>query len=183
MISDTHRRLRDETRPHHKRLELRIDFLRRVGTPDGRRALVARFHALHAGAEASMAPFLAEVDGLDFEKRRRTPRLARDLADLGGRPRSGAPIIVRGAAQALGLMYVLEGSAFGGRAIRRHVEDAGGDMRGLGFLDPYGSQLGARWRAFLDVLDAEPDVDALVAGAIAGFGHSERCLCEGPDHD
>lgn len=185
MISDTHRRLRDATQAHHRRLESRIDILRRIGTPDGRRGLVARFHALHAQSEAAMAPFLAEVEGLDFEARRRTSRLARDLRLLGGRP---APpredrVVVRGAAEALGLMYVLEGSTLGGRVIRRQVEGAGGDMRGLSFLDPYGAEVGERWRAFLGVLDAETDVDAMVAGAVAGFGHSERHLCEGVDHD
>jgi heme oxygenase len=183
MISDTHRRLRDATQPHHQRLESRIDILGRIGAPAARRALVARFHALHAAAEAGMAPFLTDVDGLDFEARRRAPRLARDLAALGGRPASQAEasIEVCGVAEALGLMYVLEGSTLGGRVIRKQVEGAGGDMRGLSFLDPYGPQVGERWRDFLGVLAAEPDVDAMVAGAVAGFGHSERCLCEGPD--
>jgi heme oxygenase len=178
MISDTHRRLRDATHAHHARLESRIDILNRIATADGRRELVARFHALHSAAEQGLAPFLAGIDGLDFDSRRRSVRLADDLADLGAAPPApAAPIAVEGAAEALGLMYVLEGSTLGGRVIRKHVESRGGDMRGLSFLDPYGAEVGERWRAFLGVLDAEADVDAMVAGAVAGFGHSERHLC------
>ncbi|MBX3483817.1 biliverdin-producing heme oxygenase [Phenylobacterium sp.] len=180
MISDTHRRLRDATHAHHVRLETRIDILNRIATAEGRRELVGRFHALHAAAEHALAPFLAGIDGLDFDARRRSARLAGDLADLGTAPGApSAPIVVRGVAEALGLMYVLEGSTLGGRVIRKHVESRGGDMRGLSFLDPYGADAGERWRAFLGVLDAEADVEGLVAGAVAGFDHSERHLCGG----
>ncbi|MBL8553588.1 MAG: biliverdin-producing heme oxygenase [Phenylobacterium sp.] len=184
MISDTHRRLRDATHAHHARLETRIDILNRIATPEGRRELVARFHALHTAAEQALAPFLVGVDGLDFDARRRSGRLAGDLADLGAAPREpSAPIVVGGVGEALGLMYVLEGSTLGGRVIRKQVESCGGDMHGLSFLDPYGAEVGDRWRAFLGVIEAEADVAGLVAGAVAGFAHSERHLCEAGGDD
>jgi heme oxygenase len=182
MTSDTHRRLRDATRDRHERLEARLDILNRLLTVPGRRELVAGFHALHAGAEAALEPLLGGVPGLDFHARRRSERLARDLAGLGGRVRPSPPMPVYGVAQALGVLYVLEGSTLGGRVIRRHLAANGGDMAGLGFLDPYGAATGDRWRSFLDVLDAEADVDSLVAGAVAGFDYSERCLCSDPVH-
>lgn len=161
-----------------------MDILRRIGVPEQRRALVERFHVLHAQAEAAMAPWIAGLAGLEFEARRRSRLLARDLAALGGAPREADadPIILRGVGEALGLLYVLEGSTLGGRVIRREVESKGGDMRGLTFLDPYGARAGERWRSFLAVVAARPDADAIVTGAVAGFEHAEARLCGAPVH-
>jgi heme oxygenase len=178
MISDMHRRLREATQADHRRLESRIDVLGRIATCDGRRGLIARFHALHVDGEAAMTPWLAGLDGLDFAARRRSPALKRDLAAVGGATLPSEPIPVGGVGEALGLMYVLEGSTLGGRVIRKQVAARGGDMAGLSFLDPYGDGVGERWRSFLAVLEAEPDVDAVVAGACAGFRHAERRLCD-----
>jgi len=184
MISDAHRRLRDATQADHQRLESRMDILARIATPDGRRALVERFYRLHAEAEAALAPWLHDLPGLNFQARRRSSRLEQDLAALDGRipETSGAALIVSGVGEALGRMYVLEGSTLGGRVIRRSVEARGDGMAGLSFLDPYGDQAGERWRAFLAVIDGEArspaDTEAMVGGALAGFRHAEQRLCE-----
>ena len=178
MIGHTHRRLRRATRAQHERLEARVDIFRRIRTRAGRRRLVQDFHDLHVAAEAGLASWLADLPGLDFDARRRAPRIAQDLAVLGGAPRAAEPILVASVSEALGVLYVLEGSTLGGHVIRRRIEAEGGDMAGLSFLDPYGASVGERWRAFLAVLDAAPDPDEVVAGAVAGFGHAERRLCE-----
>ncbi|MBL8772825.1 MAG: biliverdin-producing heme oxygenase [Phenylobacterium sp.] len=179
MTCDTLRRVRDATREPHQRLERRLDILRRIACADQRRELVGRFGALHVDAETALAPWLSGMAELDFEARRRSPRLARDMAVLGLRAPSGGgePIRLRNVGEALGLMYVLEGSTLGGRVIRRHVEGAGGDLTGLSFLDPYGRRAGERWRGFLSVLSAAPQADDVVAGSVAGFEHVERRLC------
>jgi hypothetical protein len=52
---------------------------------------------------------------------------------------------------------------------------------GLSFLDPYGDQVGERWRSFLSVVEAQAShAEAMVAGAVAGFRHAERRLCRAP---
>lgn len=181
MISDAHRRLREATQADHQRLEGRIDILRRAGTPSGRRRLVEDFAGLHADAEAALAPWLGSLPGLDFDARRRSTCLARDLAAVGGAPPPPRPIAVRGVAEALGLMYVLEGSTLGGRVIRKQLAALGQDMTGLSFLDPYGEAVSARWRAFLAIVDVQ-DARAVAAGAVAGFREAEYRLCETPIH-
>lgn len=182
MANDLRARVRDATGTEHQRLEAGLDVFTRVATPAGRRALVAGFHRLHAGAEAAMAPHLARLPGLDFEARRRTPHLLKDLAALGGE--AGAPAAAKGCGglgAALGWMYVLEGSTLGGRMIRRRLEAAGQTLTGLSFLDPYGDQGGQRWRMFIEVLEregADPAVaQAVLAGALAGFRCAEAVLC------
>lgn len=182
MISEAHQHLRAATQAAHERLEARMDILQRIATPNGRRTLVERFHALHTETETALAPWLTGVFGLDFDARRRSARLAVDLAALGGRtlPRS-EQVRVGSVGEALGRMYVLEGSTLGGRVIRRTVLARGHSMGGLSFLDPYGEQVGERWRTFLAVLDAQArrrtDLDAMTAGALAGFRHAETRLC------
>ena len=182
-MSDAHRRLRAATQRDHDRLEARLDILARIATPEGRRAMVQGFHGFHATTEAALTPWLASLPGLDFQARRRSVQLAADLARLGGDggPPVEAAITVASVGEALGRMYVLEGSTLGGRVIRRTVEARGDSMEGLAFLDPYGERAGERWRAFLAVLDAEAgttgDVEAMVRGAVAGFRHAELWLC------
>lgn len=187
MISDAHRLLRDATQADHQRLEARLDILTRIATTEGRRCLVERFHSLHAEAETALAPWLSDLPGLEFDARRRSIQLSADLETLGGEaapaPARAAP--VAGVSEALGRMYVLEGSTLGGRVIRRAAEARGAGMRGLSFLDPYGERVGERWRAFLAVVDRQActpeDVAAMIAGAVAGFRHAELRLCGEPE--
>ena len=118
-------RLREATRPAHERLEERLDMLSKLGSVEQRRTLAAAFHRLHAGMERELAPWLADLDGLDFDDRRRSLVLDADLAALGATaPAPTAAPRPAGRAEALGLMYVLEGSSLGGKVIRKHAERA-----------------------------------------------------------
>ncbi|ODT87645.1 biliverdin-producing heme oxygenase [Phenylobacterium sp. SCN 70-31] len=184
MISEAHRRLRDATRADHDRLEHRVDILRRIAEPQARRRLVEGFYGLHRDAETAMAPWLADLPDLDFAARRRSAVLAGDLAAADGRAPDVEPVELAGRPEALGLMYVLEGSTLGGQVIRREAARTGVTMTGLGFLDPYGAETGPRWRAFLAVVDAwaagEDDIVSLIAGARRGFALAEARLCGVP---
>lgn len=167
----------------HEALERRSNVLGRIAAPDARRALVEGFHRLHASLEPGLARWLDGVEDLDFEARRRAPWLVRDLEALGGRAEAdpAAPTLAS-RAEALGWLYVLGGSTLGGRVIRKQVAAAGGDMAGLGFLDPYGPRQGERWKSFLAVVErearGEADVQAMVAGARDAFRYAEACLAE-----
>jgi heme oxygenase len=185
MTSEVLSRLRAATQQAHHRLEDRLQAIEQLATPLGRMALAPRYYVLHAGAEQAIAPHLDTLAGLDFAVRRRSPQIASDLATLGqGRPTLGRPPVVDSAAAALGWMYVLEGSTLGGRMIHRELERRGVGLEGLGFLDPYGEDTGARWRAFLAVMEREARDEAaivdVVAGGVAGFAHAEACLCPEP---
>jgi len=184
MPGQSHLRLRDATRAPHLRLEERTDILARVADRASRAAVVQAFSRFHAELEAVAAPWLSGLPGLDFHARRRTPVLERDLAALGvaGAPPVASDLAAGSVGEALGLMYVAEGSTLGGRVIRREVGRRGLDFVGLGFLDPYGERSGERWRAFLAVLEhhtaAAGVASAAIDGALAGFRHAELRLCE-----
>lgn len=177
-------RLRAATRESHETLETRLDVLGRMATLDGRKVLAERFHALHAGMEAALAPHLKEIPDLDFAARRRTPLLEADMQALG--VSAADPIQVKAVgsrAEALGFFYVLEGSSLGGRVIGKQAAARGLDMMGMSFLNPYGARTGEYWKGFLAVLDRECPAGDPAAGeaaaraAVLGFAHAEAALC------
>lgn len=177
-------RLRDATGTAHARLEAALDLVERVADPGDRRWLVARFLALHDGAEARLAPWLAGHPGLELETRTRSSSIRADLALLGGALETGAPPApgIGSLGQALGWLYVLEGSTLGGKTIHRALETRRLDARGLGFLNPYGAAAGERWRTFVAELDrlhrtGVADGDAIVGGGVEAFEYAHRVLC------
>lgn len=174
--------LREATGEAHRVLEADIDLFGRVADPDRRRDLVARFHRLHASVEPAVAPWLKDLPGMDFGRRRRAAGIASDLADLGGQPLATTPPRVASAAEALGWWYVLEGSSLGGRVIHRTLLSQGKDLVGLSFLHPYGTDTGDWWRRFVEVLDAadrqEPEARPdVLTGGVAGFRYAHEVLC------
>lgn len=183
--SSVHARLRQETAGAHARLEAEVDIFARTSDPSARADLARRFHGFHAGAEAVLEPLLGGIDGLDFAGRRRTPVIEADLRALGhalpDRPEAKGPALAD-VPEALGLLYVLEGSTLGGRVIRKQLLKAGQDLKGLGFLDPYGEAVAERWRSFLAILDRECPSSApgrgtaAVRGALGGFAWARSLL-------
>jgi heme oxygenase len=108
------------------------------------------------------------------------PDLRSDLADLGlTLPLVTEPsLTLPGPSGLLGALYVLEGSAFGARILRRRAAELGLDdgfgARHLGRM----AGEGGSWRAFLGVLEAEPayDPEEAGAGAEATFRAALRCF-------
>jgi heme oxygenase len=170
-----HARLRSATRHAHQHLEDRFDAVERLADPATRAATVAAYAQLYRSADAGLAPLLATVDGLDYAQRR---RVVPDVALPSIAIPYPAPASV---AEALGLLYVIEGSIMGGRLILRELDARGIREPGLAFLDPYGSSSGSLWRGFLAVLDRETvtahELSDAERGAMRGFEHAELTLC------
>ena len=134
-----------------------------------------------------MTPGLSLVAGLDMARRSRLTQIDADLAALG-------PVTLDQAAsqqsehlaplpfgEALGWLYVVEGSSLGGHVILRTLANRNIDKLGLSFLDPYGVDVGARWREVVAVLDREvasgrADPDDVLNGALAAFDYAYAVL-------
>lgn len=184
MPTDVLTRLRAQTRGPHEALEADLDIFSHLASAAGRLRMARLFHGLHAGADAVLSPWLESLPGLDYEARRRRPVLDRDLAHFGEPTPPPCPLPTPASrAEALGLLYVLEGSTLGGQVIRKRLLADGGDLKGVSFLDPYGSETGPRWKAFLAVLDREcppdrpEDGQAAARGGVAGFEAARAWLC------
>src|SRR5689334_8540619 len=116
-------RLRAATKEVHARLERRLDAIDGFTDPTSRAELIRRFAALHAPAASKLAPYLRDLPGLDFDKRSRA-----SLFRCTGPSEASATFPQpRSTAEALGMMYVLEGSTLGGRFILQALVGRGVD--------------------------------------------------------
>jgi heme oxygenase len=177
--------LREATASAHETLEVQARIEPRLSDPATRAETVAAFYRFHAGLEPLSHPLVAALNaelGAGFEPRSRANGIAQDLKILGQRiPSPARPAAPDSAGEALGWVYVAEGSMLGGRIIRRRLAAEGRDLDGLGFLDPYGEETGARWRAFMDLLDracanGHATIDQVVKGGVDGFAFAHRTL-------
>jgi heme oxygenase len=151
---------------------------------------LGRFYAVFAPVEAALAEFEDWPEwGIDLAAHCRTPALRADLAALGfdhaGLPRLVAPMLAD-FASGLGALYVLEGSALGGKVILRSLEARlGTRMAGAtAFFGAAGRDGALAWPAFKARLDAfgegRPAAQArVVAGAMAVFRQFAEALRSG----
>ncbi len=170
-------RLRFVTRPAHDRLEGALGLLdERLGL-DAYRRVLERFYGFWRGWEPQVATLFQDAAFLG--PRRRLHLLRADLATVGLSARAARMLpacplpVLRGAAEALGSLYVMEGSTLGGQVIERNVERCLGlDGRcGCTYFAGYGTDTGRMWRLFLARLDLVPVADAerVADGAVATF--------------
>lgn len=115
----------------------------------------------------------------------RAELLARDLTVLGidptATPRCEALPALASDAEAVGAIYVIEGSALGGAVLARLArrELAVGPATGAAFLSG-DADLSARWRLVVETISETGDahgVDGLIAGACETFDAMEAWLC------
>ncbi len=168
--------LRDATADLHRRLERRFDAIIELADPDRRAQVIARYDSLYRHAFRAMRPWLADIDDLDFAQRGHMW-----LTSDARRGHAAFPKLVN-RYQALGALYVIEGSTLGGRIILRELLKRGVSDPALVFLDPHGGAAGPMWRALVAVIERETAgeparLDALCAGAIEGFRFAEDMLC------
>lgn len=168
--------LREETGEVHRRLEARMDAIGRLAAPESRDDLVQRYHRFHEAVETAVSPLAADLDLAEW---RRLPLIEDALIALGLAPLPASPQPhLRNREEALGALYVLKGSALGGRVILKDLASRGADRTGLGFLDPHGDDVGDAWRAFVVVLEREvTDPRQAAVGALAAFAQAESILC------
>jgi heme oxygenase len=182
--------LRAATSADHDRVETTLGLLDPELSPE---RLVEVLHLLHgfwraaeSGLDGWAAREPAAATGLDWDRRRRAALLAGDLAGLGADPeRSAVPDLpaVPGTEEALGRLYVLEGSTLGGAFIDRHLAGlpslSGARLRAF---SPYGRETGAMWQAFRraarDRVADGGDADRVVAAGRTTFG-ALAAWCDG----
>jgi heme oxygenase len=169
--------LRLATAEAHDELEAALGLLSEV--PDRQRFLrvLDRFYGFHAVWEHAIRRHrdLARLHA----PRTRLPHLRRDLAALGrtsGEIRAlplclAAHHLLDDPDEAVGSLYVMEGSTLGGQIIARELADADWlPAGGLTYFHPYGRRTGEMWRTFRAWADdRRPDRKAAARGAQRTF--------------
>ena len=168
--------LRATTRPAHEALELSLGLLGDIALDEYIRVLI-RFHGFWAGWQPQVAALLSEEDLTS--PRQRLHLIERDLVAFGVPVEALAtvprcPLVdLRDAAEALGSLYVMEGSTLGGQPILRNIERCLGPTHAAGsaYFNGYGKETSAMWRSFLARLEQEPIAHAerVGFGATATF--------------
>lgn len=174
-------RLRRDTREAHLRLERSLDLVGHRLSTVRYTLLLERFLGFHDVLEPRLDRWHDRRGLLDWPLRRKLDLLHQDLGELGVSaaardrlPRCPEVPAVGTTAQALGVLYVVEGATLGGRVIAVHLADTGVPARAVRFFASYGDQVGRRWHHFraasADWVGTDPDrADAVVDSAVRTF--------------
>jgi heme oxygenase (biliverdin-IX-beta and delta-forming) len=153
--------------------------------------LLGRFYGFYQPAEQVFDRLDAWGSlGLDAAARRKAPLLVRDLAafgcTVGALPRCDNLPDLSSPAQALGCMYVLEGSTLGGQLLARQIQQCLGlsPDHGCAFFACYREQTGPMWKAFGGALEGfaarAGQQELVVAAARETFTRLDAWLREAP---
>src|SRR4051812_28976854 len=119
--------LREETETLHQELEkVLIPRIKQTNTPTAYISLLQLFYGYYYPLEQHIAAHLDTSFPGGFEQRRKASLLLQDIAVINGSALA-APVLctdipeITDACQALGALYVLEGSALGGQVISQII--------------------------------------------------------------
>jgi heme oxygenase (biliverdin-IX-beta and delta-forming) len=140
------------------------------------------------GFEKMVFPLLKNYEMLQIDHRRKSHLIQADLALLNytvDQPFVNNELFnthYHNVADALGGMYVLEGSTLGGQIINRHLlKNLGDSITGkTTYLTAYAEQTGSMWKVFLQLLCEEATTsankDEIIDSAVNTFSLLNNCL-------
>jgi heme oxygenase len=167
-------KLKNNTAHHHHLLEeLLVPHLQRSTTNAQYGAILKAFYGFFKPVEVLSEQYVDVNVMPDITLRRKAALILTDLDHLNI---TGSPVLavnlphITNTCQALGAMYVLEGSTLGGRGITKMMlkNNPALTLSGLNFFAGYGADTGKKWLAFQDIINgftSEEDVMQMVNAA------------------
>ncbi|MDQ7948655.1 MAG: biliverdin-producing heme oxygenase [Pedobacter sp.] len=148
--------LKESTSVSHQKLEkIVVSKLKDIRSESDYAALLIHFYAYFSALEKAIAPFIDDTILAGFDQRRKAERLSTDISAL-GEATTLLPTVqmpqINTLAQALGAMYVMEGSVMGGPIIIGLLQKAG-IQKGFSFFGGYGDKTHAMWATFIQLLN------------------------------
>ena len=144
--------LREATREAHEEMERSLNLFHPDFTVEDYQQLLCQWYGFHAAWEPASASLFGEPMADFLQVRRKLALLADDLGMIA--PSSPAPIMWTDRSDALGTLYVVEGSTLGGQLITRKLLDRYGVSSV--FFASYGPDIGRRWQETKQLLDQPP---------------------------
>lgn len=162
-----HEILRTETRQEHTLIESSIDLLKFTANRQDYISLLKAFFGFYQPVEKIFTELENDFTsiGIHINYRLKLPLLIKDLTTLGvcqnemnSIPLNPGPQKISDLYQAMGVLYVLEGSTMGGKIIHRKVREANIlTSDDLCFHNPYGPANMSQWNDFKAKLDLLPE--------------------------
>ncbi|WP_031530703.1 biliverdin-producing heme oxygenase [Dyadobacter crusticola] len=153
--------LRRETAESHQILEnnqLSKTLLDPAVTLSDYQAYLSKIYGITLACELQIFPILNNVLP-DKNNRYKSALIVKDLSRTGMSDDQIRDLPIHqfdcsGISEAMGVMYVMEGSTLGGKIIYKHVHDKLGldPESGAAYFWGYGDQTGTMWKAFVSVL-------------------------------
>lgn len=173
--------LRDATATHHMSVEKCMPLFNPGFSLKEYSALLGKFYGFHKPLEDKLAPWSAGIPELQWDLRQRTAALSQDLRALGLEDLTSLALssqlpACHSVPQALGVLYVLEGSTLGGQVITKHLKEKGFPAEGLAYFGGYGEKTGVMWKQFQKVLNALVESPADRQAAITAAQDTFTCL-------
>jgi heme oxygenase (biliverdin-IX-beta and delta-forming) len=182
-------KLKEATRDQHENLENTVDVMGEVFSLDNYKLLLTKFYRFYAAIEPKVAENDLGSAGFDFDARRKTPLLEKDLEALGilEKVKTEIPLWdglpdVSSLSKAFGGIYVMEGATLGGQVITRHLNQDFGltPENGAAFFSSYGPQVGMMWKSFKETLtdwaEQNGNEDQIIGAARETFDSFSNCF-------
>jgi len=150
--------LKEQTKTNHQLLEKKlVAKMRAMCSKQDYSELLAVFFSYFGGLEQLIQSNLILAKVPDYELRRKASALAADIEVLGGRlPALATPDslpLITDHFEALGALYVIEGSTLGGQIITGMINKQLEISEGLSFFEGYGEETVSMWQKFQSVLN------------------------------
>lgn len=179
--------IKEATKEAHLELEKKVvQKLKAIRSDADYADFLKHFYAYFNHVEQAIAPFITEELLPDYKERRNSAYLKNDIEELGADvtalPATTVPEITN-ILQALGALYVMEGSIMGGSIIVKMLEKAG-VTKGVSFFSGYGAATGQMWGTFVGVMNGqaanESDEAVAIQTANDTFSHFSSVFAEIP---
>jgi heme oxygenase (biliverdin-IX-beta and delta-forming) len=143
--------LKESTHPSHVALEKKmVVMVKKIRTRQDYVKFLKLMYGYYSALEKRVQEYLSDPE---IDKRRKAERLLEDISHF---ENSSTPDLcnelppIRSHAEALGAMYVMEGSAMGGKIIAGMIKGQAGidGPSGFSFFNGYGEDTGRMWEEF-----------------------------------
>lgn len=156
--------LKEQTFEAHRALEnILIPHLKAIKTTEDYVKILKWFYHFYAPLEKQILDNLPSELIADYLQRRKSELLVNDIQSLTGEVYSPSSFhtsarSVNNVAEALGVMYVLEGSTLGGNVISKLIMKSlsTSNKANLTFFIGYGNETFAMWEKFKTILNSYP---------------------------
>ncbi len=168
--------LKQETASAHRNIEGAFPVMRPDFSIEEYRGLLKKLYGFYKTLEDQMTVVFATSNvQFDYEPRKKIKLLEADLRSQGVTDEEIRAIKVYSPwlqnlslTEALGILYVLEGSTLGGQFITKHLTSkfALTPVNGIAFFNAYGPQTGLMWKQFQSQLNAQLNDSEKIKSAV-----------------